>query len=45
MGEAYNNYGQKDNAVKYYKTALAKAPDGQKSRIEGILEKISQSLN
>lgn len=43
MGEAYNNYGQKDKAVKYYKTALAKAPDGQKSRIEGILEKISQN--
>ena len=45
MGEAYNNYGQKDLAVKYYQTALAKAPDGQKSRIEGILEKISQNLN
>jgi tetratricopeptide (TPR) repeat protein len=45
MGEAYNNYGQKDMAVKYYKTALAKAPDGQKSRIEGVLEKISQNLN
>ena len=43
MGEAYNNYGQKGLAVKYYKTALAKAPDGQKSRIEGILEKISQN--
>ena len=45
MGEAYNNYGQKNLAVKYYQTALAKAPDGQKSRIEGILEKISQNLN
>jgi tetratricopeptide (TPR) repeat protein len=43
MGEAYNNYGQKDKAVKFYKTALAKAPDGQKSRIEGILEKIAQN--
>lgn len=43
MGEAYNNYGQKDKAVKFYKTALAKAPDGQKSRIEGILENISKN--
>jgi hypothetical protein len=43
MGEAYNNYGQKDKAVDYYKTALAKAPDGQKSRIEGILENISKN--
>lgn len=43
MGEAYNNYGQKDKAVKYYKTALAKAPENQKSRIEGILENISKN--
>jgi len=43
MGEAYNNYGQKDKAVKFYKTALAKAPDGQKSRIEGILENIQRT--
>jgi len=43
MGEAYNNYGQKDKAVKYYKTALAKAPANQKSRIEGILVNIAQN--
>ncbi len=43
MGEAYNNYGQKDMAVKYYQTALSKAPESQKSRIEGILENITQN--
>lgn len=43
MGEAYNNYGEKDKALNFYKTALAKAPEAQKSRIEGILENISKN--
>ena len=43
MGEAYSKYGQKDEAIKFYKTALTMAPDGQKSRIEGILENISNN--
>lgn len=43
LGEAYNNYGQKDKATEYYKLALSKAPENQKSRIEGILQNISKN--
>ena len=37
LGEAYANNGDNKNAVKYYKKALNMAPDGQKTRIEGVL--------
>ncbi|NIS49150.1 MAG: DUF2911 domain-containing protein [candidate division Zixibacteria bacterium] len=42
MGEAYGKYGQKKKAIQYYKKALSLAPQNQKSRIEGILQKLEQ---
>lgn len=39
-GEALNNKGDKQEALKYYKIALEKAPEGQKKRIEGIIKSL-----
>jgi hypothetical protein len=39
-GEALNDNGDKNSAIKYFKKALEMAPQGQKERIEGILEKL-----
>jgi len=40
LGEALLNAGDKKGASSNYKTALAKAPDNQKQRIEDILKKL-----
>lgn len=38
LGEALNTSGDKKGALDNYKIALAKAPDNQKKRIEGIIK-------
>ncbi len=38
LGEAYDLDGNKKEAIANYKTALAKAPEAQKSRITGIIK-------
>jgi tetratricopeptide (TPR) repeat protein len=40
LGEAYNNFGNKNESIKYYKLALDIAPENQKQRIEDILKSI-----
>ena len=40
LGEALDSAGDKKGAIANYKTALAKAPDGQKKRIGEILKKL-----
>ena len=39
-GEALNNKGDKKGAQEYYQKALQMAPQGQKSRIEGIIQSL-----
>jgi hypothetical protein len=41
LGEAQAAAGQTADAAKNYKKALAAAPDGQKSRIEGVLKDLA----
>ncbi len=43
LGEAYNDGGEKDKALEYYKKALEMAPQNQKQRIEGIISQIQNS--
>lgn len=38
LAEGLAQKGKKKDAIKYYKQALAKAPDQQKSRIEGLIK-------
>lgn len=40
LGEGYDLDGNKKEALTYYKTALAKAPETQKPRIQGIIKKL-----
>lgn len=40
LGEAYNNFGNINESIKYYKLALDIAPENQKQRIEDILKSI-----
>lgn len=40
LGEALNNKGDKKGAEENYKTAVQKAPENQKSRIESILNRL-----
>lgn len=42
LAEAYEADGDKKQAIKTYDLALKKAPDDQKSRIKGILEKLQK---
>ncbi len=43
LGEGYDRAGNTSDAIKNYKTALQKAPDAQKSRIQGILSRLQSS--
>jgi tetratricopeptide (TPR) repeat protein len=40
LGEAQQAAGDKKNALANYKTALSKAPENQKKRIEGVIAKL-----
>ncbi len=42
LGEAYAKKGNTKDAIKSYKTALDKAPAGQKQRIQGVLDNLQK---
>ncbi len=42
LGEAYAKKGKTKDAVKNYKTALDKAPENQKQRIQGVLDNLQK---
>ncbi|MGH1366729.1 MAG: DUF2911 domain-containing protein [Calditrichia bacterium] len=40
LADGYDRKGDKKKAIKYYRTALEKAPVNQKNRIQGILDRL-----
>jgi Tfp pilus assembly protein PilF len=43
LGENLANQGMKSEALKQYKTALAKAPENQKLRIKNIIDNLEKN--